>query len=164
MAINPLDLYDALILAGLPVIRVEVIDAVAIPPNMLITYRGGATPEQRTQGADINNRFDWSQSGQDERQALRERESVFENVDQRESAKTILIDVGPFSKMMRAILSVTLDEINSIRASVSLPPRTFDQFKTAVQTAVDSGRVDSGVVAQAEISDQALVEPSKGDV
>ncbi len=50
----------------------------------------------------------------------------------------------PLTKLERAILLVTLDEVNLIRSLLvpAQPPRTITQFKNAVQTKINSGAAD----------------------
>lgn len=56
----------------------------------------------------------------------------------------LLSDSGSSAKFMRAMLLVILDEINTIRSLLPVPPapRTANQFKTAVQAKINSGASD----------------------
>lgn len=55
-----------------------------------------------------------------------------------------LTSTAPSDKLLRAVLLVILDEVNVIRALPALAqtPRTVNQFKSAVQTKLNSGAAD----------------------
>jgi hypothetical protein len=48
----------------------------------------------------------------------------------------------PVGLAMRAFAKIVMDEINILRAQHSLPDRTLEQLKSAIQTAIDNGDVD----------------------
>lgn len=62
--------------------------------------------------------------------------------DRTAAINDLLTDPSPLSKLDRAILLVVLDEVNVIRTQLALASRTVAQFKTAVQTKLNSGAAD----------------------
>lgn len=54
----------------------------------------------------------------------------------------LLNDTSGNAKFIRAVLLVILDEINVIRAQLSLTARTVAQLKTAIQSKINSGSAD----------------------
>ncbi len=61
-----------------------------------------------------------------------------------EAVAALATGVGWDTKLMRAILLVILDEINTIRTLPALAqaPRTVNQMKTAIQNKINAGTAD----------------------
>lgn len=83
------------------------------------------------------NTFDWSQAAHD----------IWSNSEQRIAAKKRYdntVTNTEEAKLLRAIVAVLLDEINTLRthAAIGLPARTLAQAKTGIQNKIDAGAVD----------------------
>jgi len=50
-----------------------------------------------------------------------------------DAAKDRAVDFGKIPPYFRAFVELLIDEINVLRATQSLPPRTLQQFKTAMR-------------------------------
>lgn len=64
------------------------------------------------------------------------------NIVARNTAKITIDRTNANEVLLRAIVAVLIDELNTLRALHSLPPRTLSQAVTAVKNKIDSGGAD----------------------
>lgn len=64
-------------------------------------------------------------------------------LDDRVSAKTILLEAGNLGVLIRALADVIRDEINILRGQHALPDRTLVQLRNAINARIDTGSVDT---------------------
>lgn len=64
------------------------------------------------------------------------------NLKARIDAKNLLDQDLKFRKILKSLLSVMLDEVNTLRQQHGLPDRTMTQVKNAIAARIDSGDVD----------------------
>ncbi len=66
---------------------------------------------------------------------------IAENTVRRQSK--LLLDMNRYeSVILKAIILIVMDEINTLRAQHSLPPRTKSQLFTAIKNRIDTGDAD----------------------
>jgi hypothetical protein len=65
-----------------------------------------------------------------------------DNLQQRVSALNLANNNPIQRKILMAIVSVLLDEINTLRTTAGLGTRSMNQAKTAIQNKINSGSVD----------------------
>lgn len=122
----------AVLAAVLPIDGVGVRDAAVPlgPGNVRVT-----PDSAQAQAQTIIDTFDWSAGAQ----------MAWERQQARGPAIDALATSEVSSVLMRALLAVLLDEINTLRGAVipALLPRTLTQLRVAIQTRIDSGAMDT---------------------
>jgi len=125
-------LSTILVEAGLPVIGV---DGNAATGHLInIDWRRSPTAAEIAKAETIVTAFDWSASADAAWERDRARASAKERLDEAASAAEI--------KLLKAILGLLVDEINTLRGLHGLPARTVAQVRTAIAAKLDSGAAD----------------------
>ena len=101
--------------------------------SVRITFSPSATLSQQLAAQAVVTAFDWSATAG----------TSYETLQLRAAAKADLVDAAAEFKLVRAVLSVLLDDINVLRANDSLSTRTLNEVKVLVSTKIDSGLVDT---------------------
>ena len=129
-----LNLTKDLQAASTPIEGVSLLNPATTPPTVSVQYRVLATPAQILAGNALVAGFDWSDASYQARLVIQ----------QRTDAKASLNFPEPDYKLLRALASILVDEINVLRAAVSpaLPARTLAQVRTAIQNRIDGGLID----------------------
>lgn len=124
--------------------------------NVTIQYAAGATAPQRAAADAALASFDWSDNAQ----------TAWDNLKDRATAQELIDSVTSEAKALRAVVSLLVDELNTLRqwitdfktatagagtlaqfktavaALPNLPQRTLAQAKTAIQNAIRGGGAD----------------------
>lgn len=104
------------------------------PQSVTITHLATATQTQRDNAAAVVSGFDWSDG------AL----TTYEEQAARTPASAALDVTGdPLQVLLRAVVLVVLDEINTLRSALSLTPRTATQVRNAIKNKISAGSADS---------------------
>ncbi len=77
-----------------------------------------------------------------EKAAIDKAESDAARIETRATAQNSVDTFSDIGLLFRALAKVFLSEINTLRAQLSLAPRTIDQVKTAMKNAINAGDVD----------------------
>jgi hypothetical protein len=111
------------------------------------TFFGTVTDPPFPQGSDLSipKIYDTAQV----RNATAQEQATFvtaaatdDNLQQRVSALNLANNNPIQRKILMAIVSVLLDEINTLRTTAGLGTRSMNQAKTAIQNKINSGSVD----------------------
>lgn len=147
---------DAAVKAACPILGVSV-GTQGDSSSVRINFDPSATTQQRTDAQAAVDAFDWSDPAQ----------VSYENLQSRTQAVTLLSDPQPSPKVLRAVLLLTLDEINLLRqrdadraadvaaatslanlqtrwaARAALAQRTAAQLRTAITNKLNAGDADN---------------------
>lgn len=145
-------LDQAIRAAGIPIDGVS-----GVQGNIRIDFKPEATAQQRTDAQAIVAAFDWSAGAQ----------TTWDNLQARSRAKELLASAEAYEKLTRAVVLITLDEINNLRSWIAsfktevaastnlanlqsrvaalpnMPARTITQLKTAIEAKIDAGTADN---------------------
>lgn len=83
-----------------------------------------------------------TEMSQAEKDAIDTAEANAAEASVRDGAKQGLAGFNSNPLLLRALADIIKDEINILRAEHSLPDRTLEQLKTAIENRIDSGNVD----------------------
>jgi hypothetical protein len=115
--------------------------------NVDATYYGVATDPGTPDGASLDPAKIWDDPNvrnatAPEIAAFSAAEAVDTNLQDRQKAKDLLDSQPQMRKVLRSLVEVIIDEINTLRALHSLGDRTLTQAKTEILNKIDAGGND----------------------